>query len=199
MKRRGSGILLHVTSLPSPFGVGDLGPAAYRFIDFLAESGQSYWQVLPLNPTMPVYGNSPYASTSAFAGSTLLISPELLVQEGFLGPSDLQSVPQFPEHPINHEAVHEFKRGLWERAYARFKAAGPDAAYERFCTDEAWWLEGFALLTAIRNDLSGQAWSDWPDELRDRQPEALRAIARSVVRPGGDGEVLTVPFLQAVE
>ena len=124
MKRRGSGILLHVTSLPSPFGVGDLGPAAYRFIDFLAESGQSYWQVLPLNPTMPVYGNSPYASTSAFAGSTLLISPEPLVQDGFLGPSDLQSVPQFPEHPINHEAVHEFKRGLWERAYARFKAAG---------------------------------------------------------------------------
>ncbi len=99
MKRRGSGILLHVTSLPSPFGVGDLGPEAYRFIDFLAESGQSYWQVLPLSPTMPVHGNSPYASTSAFAGSTLLISPELLVQEGLLDANDLQSAPQFPEHP----------------------------------------------------------------------------------------------------
>jgi 4-alpha-glucanotransferase len=175
MKRRGSGILLHVTSLPSPFGVGDLGPAAYRFIDFLAESQQSYWQVLPLNPTMPVYGNSPYASTSAFASSTLLISPELLVQDGFLDANDLQYAPQFSEHSIDYVPVHEFKRALWGLAYARFKAAGPDAVYERFCTDEAWWLDGFALFTAIRNDLSGQSWSDWPEELRDRKPEALRA------------------------
>jgi 4-alpha-glucanotransferase len=175
MERRGSGILLHVTSIPSPFGVGDLGPAACRFIDFLAESGQSYWQVLPLNPTMPVHCNSPYASTSAFAGSTLLISPELLVEDGFLDASDLQSALQCPEHSVNYGAVHQFKRALWELAHARFKASRPDAAYESFCTDEASWLDGFALFTALRDHFSGQAWSDWPDELRDRKPEALRA------------------------
>jgi 4-alpha-glucanotransferase len=176
MERRGSGILLHVTSLPSPFGVGDLGPEAYRFIDFLAESKQSYWQVLPLSPTMPVHCNSPYASTSAFAGSTLLISPELLVRDGFIDARDVQSAPRFPEHPVNHAAVHEFKRALWERAYVRFKATGPHVAYESFCAEEGWWLNAFALFTAIRNHFSGQAWSDWPEEVRDRQPEALRAI-----------------------
>ena len=122
MQRRGSGILLHLTSLSSPFGAGDLGPEAYRFIDFLSESGQSYWQVLPLSPTMPVHCNSPYTSTSAFAGNALLISPELLVQDGFLDASDLHSVPGFPEHLVDYAAVHAFKRTLWERAYARFKA-----------------------------------------------------------------------------
>jgi 4-alpha-glucanotransferase len=165
-----------VTSLPSPFGIGDLGPAAYRFVDFLAHSGQSYWQVLPLSPTMPVHCNSPYASTSAFAGNTLLISPELLVQDGLLTPEDIQSAPPLPESPVDYPAVHNFKRPLWERAYARFKATGPHTAYESFCTEEAWWLDGFALFTAIRNQYGGWAWSDWPEELRDRQPDALRAI-----------------------
>jgi 4-alpha-glucanotransferase len=176
MERRGSGILLHVTSIPSPFGVGDMGSEAYRFIDFLAESGQSYWQVLPLNPTMPLHCNSPYASTSAFAGSTLLISPELLVKDGFLDASDLQSAVQCTEHSVNYTAVHQCKRALWKLAHARFNASRPDAAYESFCTDEASWLDGFALFTVLRDHFSGQAWSDWPDELRDRQPEALRAI-----------------------
>jgi 4-alpha-glucanotransferase len=176
MKRRGSGILLHVTSLPSPFGIGDLGPAAYRFVDFLSDSGQSYWQVLPLTPTMPVHCNSPYASTSAFAGNTLLISPELLVQDGLLTSYDVQSPPPFPESPVEYPAVHNLKRPLWERAYARFKAAEPPTEYEQFCAEEAWWLDGFALFTAIRNQFGGWAWSDWPEELRDRQPDALRAI-----------------------
>jgi 4-alpha-glucanotransferase len=176
MQRRGSGILLHLTSLSSPFGVGDLGPEAYRFINFLSESGQSYWQVLPLSPTMPVHCNSPYTSTSAFAGNGLLISPELLVQDGFLDASDLHSVPEFPEDLVDYAAVHVFKRTLWERAYARFKVTRPDVVYESFCRDEGWWLDPFALFTAIRNHFSGQTWSDWPAELRDRQPEALRAV-----------------------
>jgi 4-alpha-glucanotransferase len=176
MKRRGSGIILHVTSLPSPFGVGDLGPAAYRFVDFLSESGQSYWQILPICPTLTAYGNSPYASTSAFAGNTLLISPEMLVKEGLLDANDLQSAPRLPEHAVDHPAVHMFKGALWERAYARFRAAGQNPEYERFCAEEAWWLEGFALFTAIRSDMSGRAWADWPEELRDRHSEALRAM-----------------------
>ena len=96
MMRRGSGILLHITSLPSPFGIGDLGPWAYRFADFLAETKQSFWQVLPLNPTALVRGNSPYSILSAFAGNSLLISPESLVAEGSLSRSDLKDSPSFP-------------------------------------------------------------------------------------------------------
>jgi 4-alpha-glucanotransferase len=175
MKRRGSGILLHVTSLPSAFGIGDLGPAAYRFADFLSEAGQSYWQILPLNPTIPVTSNSPYTSASAFAGNTLLISPELLVKEGFLDQNDLNCAPEFPQL-IDYEAVHGYKRNLWERAYDRFKAAGADSAYANFIKEQEWWLDGFALYNAIKNKLCGRAWSDWPEELRNREPNALRDI-----------------------
>ncbi len=180
MKRRGSGILLHVTSLPSPFGIGDLGPMAYRFIDFLVDAGQSYWQVLPLNPTMPVHCNSPYASTSAFAGNTLHISPELLVEQHFLAPEDLSSVPSFPEERVDYPAVESFKRPLWEKAYERFTALGPDPSYARFCEEEAWWLDGFALFTALRGKFGGRAWSDWPAEVRDRQPEVLLAMQKEL-------------------
>jgi 4-alpha-glucanotransferase len=97
MNKRGSGILLHITSLPSSYGVGDLGPGAYRFADFLTGAKQTTWQVLPLNPTYPIYGNSPYSSISAFAGNTLLISPDLLIEEGLLSREDLEPVPPFPE------------------------------------------------------------------------------------------------------
>ncbi|HVN23432.1 MAG TPA: 4-alpha-glucanotransferase [Syntrophorhabdales bacterium] len=191
MKRRGSGILLHITSLPSPLGVGDLGPSAYRFVDFLVESGQSYWQVLPLVPTMPVHLNSPYAGTSAFAGNTLLISPELLVHEGLLEAADLQSAPHFPEDRVDYAAVHDYKGSLWQRAYERFKTATPDAAWTRFCTEEAWWLEGFALFTAIRNHFTGRAWSHWPEGLRDRQHDALRDIQHTL-----SGQIEMEKFLQ---
>jgi 4-alpha-glucanotransferase len=99
MDKRGSGILLHVTSLPSSYGVGDLGPEAYRFTDFLAQAKQSYWQVLPLNPTNPAYGNSPYSSISAFAGNTLLISPDLLIEEGLL-PRGSRPHPSISGRPL---------------------------------------------------------------------------------------------------
>jgi len=88
--KRGSGVLLHVTSLPSPYGIGDLGPTAYRFADFLAQAKQTYWQVLPLNPTDPAYGNSPYSSISAFGGNTLLLSPDLLIEEGLLSKTEME-------------------------------------------------------------------------------------------------------------
>src|SRR5438093_9630893 len=96
LKTRGSGILLHVTSLPSAYGIGDLGPAAYQFVDFLNASAQKYWQLLPLNPTDMVYGNSPYSSVSAFAVNALLISPEMMAKEGWLEENDLKSKPNFP-------------------------------------------------------------------------------------------------------
>ena len=106
MKTRRSGILLHITSLPSPDGIGDLGPGAYRFADFLADAGQSIWQILPLNPTSSASGNSPYSSFSAFAGNPLLISPERLLEEGYLVPGDFENPPLFHqdnEYPLNHK------------------------------------------------------------------------------------------------
>ena len=124
MDRRGSGILLHLTSLPSPFGIGDLGPWAYRFVDFLAEAGQSYWQILPLNPTDPEYGNSPYHSNSAFALNTLLISPELLLRDGLLSKDDLPKDLPLPETHVEFRSVFQQKRGLSQKAFDRFNGYG---------------------------------------------------------------------------
>ena len=120
MDKRGSGILLHVTSLPSSYGVGDLGPEAYRFADFLGQTKQSCWQVLPLNPTHPVYGNSPYSSISAFAGNTLLISPDLLIEEGLLSREDIDPIPSFPEGRCDFPEATRYKKTLLERAVHRF-------------------------------------------------------------------------------
>src|SRR5512138_1641739 len=112
MHERGAGILLHPTSLPSPYGIGDLGPAAYRYVDFLAAAGQRYWQVLPLNPTSAAYGNSPYSSSSAFAGNTLLVSPELLRDDGLLSAAALAAPPRFPPHRCDYAAAIPYKEAL---------------------------------------------------------------------------------------
>src|SRR5512143_3744582 len=121
---RQSGILLHITSLPSPFGIGDLGPGAYRFADFLSQARQRYWQILPLNPTDQGNGNSPYSSISAFAGNTFLISPELLVESGFLTIDDLTQKPEFPLQRCDYSIAIPFKIALLHRAYERFKIMG---------------------------------------------------------------------------
>jgi 4-alpha-glucanotransferase len=131
VKRRGSGILLHLTSLPSPFGIGDLGPEAYGFVDFLVEAKQSFWQILPLNPTEPIYYNSPYHSTSAFAGNPLLISPSLLVKEELLDKIEFEPLPDFPINTVDYQRVIDFKGILFQKAYERFKAKRDDD-YERF-------------------------------------------------------------------
>src|SRR5271157_6107116 len=119
MPRRRSGLLLHLTSLPSPFGIGDMGPRAHQFVDFLAEGKQTFWQILPLNPTDPIHNDSPYSSISAFAGNPLLISPELLVQDELLLKSDLESAPPFPESKVDYRPVHRYKAVLLGRAYER--------------------------------------------------------------------------------
>lgn len=198
MRTRGNGILLHITSLPSPFGIGDLGDSAYRFADHLAESRQSFWQVLPLGPTDPICGNTPYDSRSAFAGNPLLISPEGLVGDGLLTQEDLKNHAPFPEGRVDYRAVTEFKGKLLDRAYASFKAEGTEidaksegndvnqrdgpkkikdrCGYDRFIADNAFWLEDFALFSAIKSHLHGRIWSKWPDELRDRRHEALERM-----------------------
>src|ERR1043165_2909527 len=117
--KRSSGILLHPTSLPGRFGVGDLGGEAYRFVDWLAAAGQAYWQIMPLGPTG--YGDSPYSSFSAFAGNTNLISPERLVHDGFLSQDDLQNVPEFSTERVDYGKVIDYKKTLLGKAYDNFK------------------------------------------------------------------------------
>ncbi|MCJ7594638.1 MAG: 4-alpha-glucanotransferase [Desulfobacterales bacterium] len=177
MSERRSGILFHITSLPSPFGIGDMGRGAYKFADFLATSKQGLWQILPLNPTDLVYGNSPYHSTFAFGGSSLLLSPELLAQEGFLDHGDL-APPSFPEERVDFPGVVKYKDALLRRAYERFKGNGEPDGYREFCVENAYWLDDFALFASLKEHHQGRVWSEWPHGLRDREPEALQSWKR---------------------
>jgi 4-alpha-glucanotransferase len=165
--RRSSGILLHITSLPSPYGIGDLGKEAYKFVDFLRDTKQSLWQILPLNPTESFYANSPYHGTSAFAGNVFIISPELLLEEGLLEKGDLQNIPQFSEDKVDFESVIPFKKQLYEKAFNRFKSKKSTYDFEEFCSNSAQWLEDFALFVSLKDKL-GRSWGDWPEDLRDR-------------------------------
>ena len=175
METRGSGILLHVTSLPSAFGIGDLGPWAFRFADFLAETGQRFWQVLPLNPTHPAHGNSPYDSISAFGCNPLLISPELLIEENLLAREDLVPIPDFPVGRVHYDDAISFRARLFPLAHGRFGQRGEKEDYQRFCSENAHWLDDYALFVALKERFDGRTWQDWPRDLRDRNPESLRA------------------------
>ena len=184
MNKRGSGILLHVTSLPSSYGVGDLGPEAYRFADFLAQTKQTYWQVLPLNPTNPVYGNSPYSSVSAFAGNTLLISPDLLLEEGLLSREDLEPIPPFPQARCDFSEAIRYKDKLLERVYQQFRQCGKGREpFEAFCSENSLWLEDFALFVVLKDRFEGKVWNQWPKEVRDRNPAFLSAVKKELYDP----------------
>jgi 4-alpha-glucanotransferase len=150
MNRRASGILLHITSLPSPFGIGDVGPEAFRFADFLAESKQGFWQILPLNPIDPAYGNSPYHTVAAFAGNALLISPEVMVQEGLLAKQDVEA-PNYPKGRVDYDAVIAYKSNLFHLAYESFTKIKDHEAYQRFCSENASWLDDFSLFAALKS------------------------------------------------
>ncbi|MBP1716243.1 MAG: 4-alpha-glucanotransferase [Deltaproteobacteria bacterium] len=176
--RRESGILLHLTSLPSPFGIGDLGPWACRFADFLAAGRQKYWQILPLNPTDPIHNDSPYSCLSAFACNPLLISPELLVQDRLLLPADLEVIPDFPAGRVDFPAVHALKAKLLEKAYERFQKEENHREFFSFCEEESFWLDDFSLFRTMRRSRRGEIWSDWPAPLRDRHPEAIQAARK---------------------
>jgi 4-alpha-glucanotransferase len=170
---RGSGLLLHITSLPSDFGIGDLGPGAYRFVDFLAETKQRYWQILPLNPTDLEHGCSPYHSISAFAFNSLLISPDILVEDGWLLEEDLVSAPFFFTERVDYQSVITFKNSLLNKAYERFKMSPANPDYEKFCSYHSDWLHDFALFAALKTHMAGRPWSEWPEDLRDRDSEAI--------------------------
>ncbi|HYE56949.1 MAG TPA: 4-alpha-glucanotransferase [Rhodothermales bacterium] len=169
-----SGLLLHVTSLPGPYGMGDFGPAAYRFVDALERAGQRLWQVLPLVP--PGYGHSPYSSPSTFALSPLLISPERLREDGLLTKKELAGAPSFPEDHVEWDAVIPFRMALLEKAFARFETSKASPWHGRlaaFLKAEAHWLDDYALYAALAEVNGDVSWTDWPEPLRDRHPEAL--------------------------
>lgn len=170
---RTSGILLHPTSLPGPFGIGDLGPSAYRFIDFLAAAGQGLWQMLPLGPTG--YGESPYQCTSAFAGNPLLISPELLLEAGWVEREDLRA-PKFTRDQVDFGAVIGWKRLLLAHAVRGFHERASDedrADYQRFLDAHADWLGDFALYHALKAHHGHRPWTEWRVEFARRDPVAL--------------------------
>lgn len=169
-----SGILLHPTSLPGPYGIGDLGPRAFRWLDFLAEGGLGWWQVLPLGPTG--YGDSPYQSFSAFAGNPMLISPEGLLQLGLLTQDDLDDRPDFPDEKVDFGALNSWKADLFLKAVRALKDFSDlQAEFTAFRRKEAGWLEDYALYRAIKSEHGEVAWGDWPADLRDRRPAALQA------------------------
>ncbi len=168
-----TGILLHPISLPSRGGIGDFGPAAYEFLDFLASARQGLWQVLPLGA--PANGNSPYSSTSAFAGNPLLISLERLAERGWLGRSSLDGLPTTVK-PIDYEEVWRHKGPPLEQAAEKFLSSAPDRfreRFDRFTADNSWWLEDYVLYDALRERYKKACWKEWPRELARREANAM--------------------------
>jgi 4-alpha-glucanotransferase len=172
---RASGILLHPTSLPGKYGIGDLGDEAYKFVDFLAHAKQTYWQILPLGPTG--YGDSPYQSFSAFAGNTNLIAPEKLVENGFLTFEETNRKPDFPEGKVDFGKLYDWKNHILSLAYESFSGAttGKDLReeFEIFCQDEADWLDDYALFRTVKKSQHQKLWLEWDEPLRLRNEDAL--------------------------
>jgi 4-alpha-glucanotransferase len=185
---RSAGIFLHPTSLPSPFGIGDLGGAAYEWISTLHRCGHSYWQMCPLGPTG--YGDSPYQCLSSFAGNTLLISPVKMMEEGLLTRSDIDSFSALPEDHVDFPAVDKEKEKLFRKAYGKFK---PSDAFYSFCDTEKYWLDDYALYKVIKNRISQKAWNAWDVPLKLRYPSAL-----GTVKQFEEKEILYHKFLQFV-
>ncbi len=189
--KRASGILLHPTSLPGPYGVGDLGPAAIRWIDWLAGCGCTLWQVLPLGPTS--FGDSPYQCFSAFAGNPYLISPEALLEEGLLTREELADMPVWNDQKVDFGRLYLWKPALLERAFHRFSVVGGpvQAEFDSFCAENAAWLEDYALFMAIKENQSGASWAGWPAPLRLREKAAMQEVRVSL-----SSSVLRYSFFQ---
>ncbi len=189
---RSNGILLHPTSLPGPYGIGDLGDMAFRFVDWLHDSGQTVWQVLPLGPTS--YGDSPYQCLSAFAGNTNLISLSRLVIEGYLREEDLADVPDFPTHEVDYGPVIDYHEKKLDLAYQRFKAK---ASSDQRNAKNAWvevnadWINDWGLYIALKKENQGRPWVEWPDPVALRDPAALDEATQRL-----DDEISKHIFLQ---
>ncbi|MGE5365472.1 MAG: 4-alpha-glucanotransferase [Bacteroidota bacterium] len=173
MVKRSSGILLHPTSLPGRYGIGDLGNEAYNFVNFLDACGQRIWQIFPLGPTG--YGDSPYQTFSAFAGNPLLISPQLLMEDGLLKYDELENTPAFNPHKIDYGQVIDYKHELHLKAFSRFKAGGHNAKEEflEFCSQNNEWLDDYALFAAAKEFHGGKIWSQWDKNLAFRKGNSV--------------------------
>ncbi len=176
VEKRASGMLLHISSLPSKYGIGDFGPQAYRFADFLKRAKQSYWQILPLNHTTPKTAHSPYNCFSAFAVNPLFISPELLYRRNFLIKSDITDAPALPQANVDYTRVESYKKKLFHIAYERFRDSVESSDFELFRAQNSSWLNDFAAFAALRHHFGGRLWSDWPRRIRDRNEKALKAM-----------------------
>ena len=175
--KRASGILMPVFSLPSPYGIGTFGKAAYDWVDFLADAKQTYWQVLPLGPTS--YGDSPYQSFSAFAGNPYFIDPDLLVAAGLLTTQECVAAACGNDAKVDYAALYETRFALLQQAFARFT---DDTALDAFWHRHKSWLDDYALYTAIKAANGQRSWAEWPDDVRLRQPKALEKARRTLLR-----------------
>ncbi|MGQ9618533.1 MAG: 4-alpha-glucanotransferase [Candidatus Aminicenantia bacterium] len=191
---RGSGVLAHITSLPSPFGIGDIGHPSFWFVNLLDFLKQSYWQILPINPTDPFFGNSPYTSDSAFAGNIILISPESLYEYGYLSREALEISENFPFKRVDYEKVSSFKIKILERAYERFKEKKKEMdEFEEFCERENYWLEDYALFRVLKKLNKYRAWNEWEEEFAGRKERALRKVREELKK-----EIDKVKFSQFI-
>lgn len=189
------GILLHISSLPGKYGIGTLGREARKFVDFLVKSGQEYWQILPIGPTG--FGDSPYQSYSAYAGNPLLIDPEALIEDGLISPNDhdLQVIEKKPDF-IDYAQLDSFKQIVLKKACAAFftRSEKPEiTAFEKFCRENSFWLEDYALFTALKKHFRNVMWTEWDDSIRLRKPEALERYSKLLAE-----EIQCVKFIQYI-
>jgi 4-alpha-glucanotransferase len=191
MSKRTSGVLLHISSLPSAYGIGDFGPNAYAFVDFLKNAGQALWQILPLNPTDGINGHSPYSCFSAFAGNPLFISPDFLAIDGFIKPSNLKNTSIFDKNSSANSKIIPFKQKLFELAFKNFLNQSNSKGYEEFYRQNKYWLDDYAIFSVAKLQFSGQSWQQWPRALQNRNPKALKAFAKKY-----DKELFLEKFIQ---
>lgn len=176
---RGAGILLPITSLPSKYGIGTLGKAAYDFVDLLVEMGQKYWQVLPLGPTG--YGDSPYQALSAFAGNPYLIDLDLLIKEGLLTRQEVESVNwEKGDGRVDYGLIYAGRFKVLRAGFNRFAEKVMTDEYNRFCAENAGWLEDYALYMAIKESQGGKNWTEWEPVLRDREENCMREMQKKL-------------------
>lgn len=181
-RKRAAGVLMHVSSLPSKYGIGDFGPSARSFLDFLAAAGQKYWQVLPMNPLTKEQSYSPYSATSVLAGNILLISPEQLFSQGLISQDDLDDHERKAKRKVKYESVETLKRQLLEIAYQNFKASTTlqemKKSFDLFCNNEAYWLNDYALYEVLKVANEGKPWSQWLKEHKTRSESLLKVASK---------------------
>jgi 4-alpha-glucanotransferase len=194
MLKRGSGVLLHLSSLPSCYGIGDLGPSAHHFAEVVSQAGQRYWQLLPLNPTDGVYGESPYSSPSAFACNPLFISPDLLCSSGWLKKKDLKPADDFPRDRVDFSCVREYKHMVFHKAFDYFQQDDKvKDSFDAFCEEQSFWLDDYAMFMVMKDVYDGKRWDEWPGDIMTRKAAALRDIKKKYAL-----EIEYIKFLQYV-